>query len=107
MGGMIFILAVILIGLLATWYVEGNAERTEVNRQIGYLIKESKRRAGQSARKNNGRQTLKTKIINLIRLLLGIHGPVQLRNARAPSDWQQTVAEQIDREQPWLRYRRP
>jgi len=64
------------------------------------------RPAGQSARKNNGRQTLKTKIINLIRLLLGIHGPVQLRNAYAPADWSQTVAEQIDREQPWLKYRR-
>lgn len=48
---------------------------------------------------------MKTKIINLIRLLLGIHSPVQLRNARAPSDWQQTVAEQIDREQPWLKWR--
>ncbi len=50
---------------------------------------------------------MKTKIINLIRLLLGIHPPVQLRDATAPSDWRQTVAEQIDREQPWLRYRRP
>lgn len=49
---------------------------------------------------------MKTKIINLIRLLLGIHPPVQLRDATAPSDWRQTVAEQIDREQPWLKYRR-
>lgn len=48
---------------------------------------------------------MKTKIINLIRLLLGIHGPVQLRCAIPPRDWSQTVAEQIDREQPWLKYR--
>ena len=46
-------------------------------------------------------------IIKFIRRLLGIHPPIQLRNATAPNDWRQTVAEQIDREQPWLRYRRP
>lgn len=46
-------------------------------------------------------------ILRILRWLLGIHPPVQLRNAAAPSDWGQTVAEQIDREQPWLKYRRP
>lgn len=46
-------------------------------------------------------------IFQFIRWLLGIHPPIQLRNATAPSDWRQTVAETIDREQPWLRYRRP
>ena len=44
-------------------------------------------------------------IIKFIRWLLGIHPPIQLRNATAPSDWRQTVAETIDREQPWLKYR--
>ena len=43
--------------------------------------------------------------VNLIRLLLGIHPTVQLRDATAPSDWRQTVAEQNDREQPWLKWR--
>ena len=44
-------------------------------------------------------------IIKFIRWLLGIHGPVQLRNTTPPSDWRQTVAETIDRENPWLKYR--
>lgn len=48
---------------------------------------------------------MKNKIIDLLRWLLGIHPPIQLRNAYAPSDWRQTVAETIDRENPWLKYR--
>ena len=44
-------------------------------------------------------------IIQFIRRLLGYHSPIQLRNATAPSDWGQTVAETIDREQPWLKWR--
>ena len=55
MGGMIFVLAIVLIGLLATWYIEDNAERIEVNRQIGDLVKESKRRAGQKQGRNAAR----------------------------------------------------
>lgn len=50
---------------------------------------------------------MKSKIIEILRWLLGIHPPIQLRSATAPSDWRQTVAEMKDREMPWLRYRRP
>ena len=44
-------------------------------------------------------------IIQFIRRLLGYHSPIQLRNATAPSDWRQTVAEMQDRDFPWLKYR--
>lgn len=43
-------------------------------------------------------------IIRFIRRLLGIHPPIQLRNAIAPNDWRQMVAEMKDREMPWLHY---
>ena len=48
---------------------------------------------------------MKTKIIDYLRFLLGIHPPVQLRCAIPPRDWAQTVAETIDRENPWLKWR--
>lgn len=44
-------------------------------------------------------------IIRFIRRMFGYHSPIQLRNATAPNDWRQTVAEMKDREMPWLKYR--
>lgn len=43
-------------------------------------------------------------IIRFIRRMFGIHPPIQLRNAIAPNDWRQIVAEMKDREMPWLHH---
>lgn len=52
MNGLIFIALVALLGSFAVWYVEGNAERLETEREINALVRESKRRDGQRRGRN-------------------------------------------------------